>query len=36
MALSDILFYVVGIGLVVMAAITIWAVTAPHQALFLG
>jgi len=36
MALSDILFYVVGIGLVVMAAITIWAVTTPHQALFLS
>ncbi len=36
MALSDILFYVVGIGLVVMAAITIWVVVTPHQALFIG
>lgn len=36
MALSDILFYVVGIGLVVMAAITIWTVVTPHQLLFVG
>jgi len=36
MALSDILFYTVGIGLVVMAAITLWAVTTPGQILFVG
>ncbi len=36
MALSDILYYVVGIGLVVMAAITIWAVYTPHELLFVG
>ncbi len=36
MELSDILYYTVGIGLVVMAAITIWVVTTPGQALFIG
>ncbi len=36
MALSDILYYVVGIGLVVMAAITIWTVNTPHALLFVG
>jgi|GEM_PF-1618374 len=33
--MADTLFYVIGVLLVVMAAITIWAVTTPGQILFL-
>jgi len=36
MALSDILYYVIGWGLLAMALITIWAVMTPGQALFVG
>ena len=36
MVLSDILYYVIGYGLLVMAAITIWAVMTPGQALYVG
>lgn len=36
MALSDFLFYAIGIGLVVMAAITVWAVLTPGEILFIG
>ncbi len=36
MALADILYYVIGWGLVAMAAITIWAVMTPGQALYVG
>jgi len=33
--MADTLFYIVGIGLLVMAAITVWAVTTPGHILFL-
>lgn len=36
MALADILYYVIGYGLLVMAAITAWAVLTPGQALYVG
>ncbi len=36
MTLDDILYYVNGLGLLAMAAITIWAVMTPGQALFIG
>ena len=36
MALADVLYYVIGWGLVAMAAITAWAVMTPGQALFVG
>ena len=36
MSIDDILYYVNGLMLVVMAAVTIWAVTTPGQALFVG
>ena len=34
--MADTLFYVVSVGLVVMAAITIWVVITPGTHLFLG
>jgi hypothetical protein len=34
--MADTLFYVVSVGLVVMAAITVWVVTTPGTHLFLG
>ena len=36
MVLADVLYYVIGWGLVAMAAITVWAVMTPGQALFIG
>jgi len=36
MSIDDILYYVNGFGLLIMAAITIWAVMTPGQALFIG
>ncbi len=36
MALTDILYYVIGWGLLAMAAITLWAVMTPGQALYVG
>ncbi len=33
--MADTLFYVIGVMLVVMAAITVWAVTTPGHILFL-
>ena len=36
MALADILYKVIGYGLIVMAAITVWAVLTPGQALYIG
>ncbi len=36
MVLSDILYYVIGFGLLAMAAITLWAVMTPGQALYIG
>ncbi len=36
MVLSDILYYVIGIGLLAMAAITLWAVMTPGQTLYIG
>ncbi len=34
--MADALYYIVGLGLVVMAAITIWTVLTPGQLLFVG
>ena len=34
--MADTLYYVTGLGLVVMAAITIWIVTTPGMHLFVG
>ena len=36
MVLSDILFRVIGFGLLAMAAITAWAVLTPGQTLYVG
>jgi len=36
MVLSDILYYVIGYGLLAMAAITLWVVMTPGQTLFIG
>jgi len=36
MTLDDVLYYVIGWGLILMAGITIWAVITPGQALFVG
>ena len=36
MVLADVLYYVIGWGLVAMAGITAWAVMTPGQALFIG
>ncbi len=34
--MADTLFYIIGVGLVAMAAITIWVVTTPGTHLYLG
>ncbi len=34
--MADTLYYVVGLGLVVMAAITVWLVLTPGHLLFVG
>ncbi len=34
--MADTLYYVIGLGLVVMAAVTVWAVLTPGQTLFIG
>ncbi len=36
MALSDILFYVIGLGMVTLAALTAWVVLTPGSYLFIG
>ena len=36
MVLADVLYYVIGWGLVAMAAITVWVVMTPGQILFIG
>lgn len=36
MALADILFYAIGLGMVAMAAITAWVVVTPGTHLYIG
>ncbi len=36
MALADMLFYAIGLGMVAMAAITAWVVLTPGQYLYIG